>query len=115
MASNRREYYKNNKKRINRDLKNTLNGVLSACFGCAAAILFLVGIGRSFANEGAAGALLGTIGLFGLVFALGAAVLGFFAFKEKNIRPELPRLGTILGVILTIVYIVLYVMGAMQA
>lgn len=115
MASNRREYYKKNRKRIKRDLKNTLNGVLSACFGCVAAILFFVGIGRSFANEGAAGALLGTIGLFGLVFALGAAVLGFFAFKEPNIRPALPRLGSILGVILTVVYIVLYIMGAVIA
>lgn len=111
MASNRREYYKKNRKRIKRDLKNTLNGVLSACFGCAAAVLFFVGVGRSFAQEGVAGPLLGTIGLFGLVFAIGAAVLGFFAFKEKNIRPELPKLGTVLGVILTIVYVVLYVFG----
>ena len=113
MASNRREYYKKNRKRIKRDLKNTLNGVLSACFGCVCAILFFVSIGRSFAHDGVAGPLLGTIGLFGLVFAVGALVLGFFAFKEPNIRPALPRLGTILGAILTVVYVVLYVMGAM--
>ncbi len=115
MASNRREYYKNNRKRIKRDLKNTLNGVLSACFGCVSAVLFFVGIGRSFADEGASGALLGTIGLFGLVFSLGGAVLGFLALKEPNVRPAFPRLGGVLGVILTVVYIVLYILGAVMA
>ena len=115
MASNRREYYKKNRKRIKRDLKNTLNGVLSACFGCVAVALFFVGIGRSFAQDGAAGALLGTIGLFGLVCAAGGLVLGIFAFKEPNIRPALPRLGCITGGILTVVYAVLYIIGAMMA
>lgn len=112
MASNRREYYKKNRKRIKRDLKNTLNGVLSACFGWAAVVLFLVGIGRSFVHDGAAGVLLGTMGLLGLVLAIGGVIMGFFAFKEPNIRPALPRLGMITGGILTVVYIVLYIVGA---
>ena len=112
MASNRREYYRKNKKRIKRDLKNTINGVLSACFGCAAVVLFFAGIGSSFVQEGAAGALIGTLGLFGLVLALGGVAMGFFAFKEPNIRPALPRLGMITGGILTVVYIVLYILGA---
>ena len=114
MASNRREYYRQNRKRIKRDLKNTLNGVLSACFGGVGALLFFVGSGRSFSQAGAAGVLLGGIGLIGLVFAVGAVVMGYFAFKEPNIRPALPRLGMILGGILTVVYVVLYIMGAVQ-
>lgn len=112
MASNRREYYRKNRKRMNRELKNTVNGVLSACFGCTAAILFFAGIGRSFTQAGVAGVLLGTIGLFGLVFAIGGLVMGFIAMKEPHVRPIWPRLGMITGTILTVVYIVLYVIGA---
>lgn len=115
MASNRREYYKHNKKRIKRELKNTLNGVLSACFGCVAVVLFLVAVGRSFGQAGAAGALLGTLGLIGLLCGAGGLVLGILALKEPNIRPALPRLGVITGGICTVVFVVLYIMGAAMA
>ena len=115
MASNRREYYKQNKKRIKRELKNTLNGVLSACFGCASAVLFLVSVGRSFGAAGEAGVLLGTLGLFGLLCGAGGLALGILALKEPNTRPALPRLGLITGGICTVVFLVLYIIGATAA
>ena len=115
MASNRREYYKQNKKRIKRELKNTLNGVLSACFGCVAAVLFLVAVGRSFGQAGAAGVLLGTLGLLGLICGAGGLVFGIIALREPNIRPALPRLGAIIGGICAVVFLVLYILGATAA
>ena len=114
MASNRREYYKKNKKRIKRDLKNTFNGVLSACFGCVAVVLFLAAVGHSFGQAGAAGVLLGSLGLLGLVFGLGGLIFGVLALREPNVRPALPRLGSIAGGICTVVFVVLYIVGAVM-
>lgn len=112
MASNRREYYKQNRKRIKRELKNTLNGVLSACFGCGGVVLFIASVCRSFGQAGAAGVLLGSLGLLGLLCAAGGVAFGILALREPNIRPALPRLGVITGGICGAVFLILYIMGA---
>lgn len=115
MVSNRREYYKKNKKRIRRELKNTLNGVLSACFGLTAAVLLCTAVGVSFDQAGEGGAALAALGLIGLVLGIGGLFFGITALKEPNIRPALPRIGSIVGGLAVVVFVVLYILGAVAA
>ena len=109
MANSRREYFRKNRKILTREQKQTVSGILSACFGIAAAVLFGVTVIRSFQAEGDAGTYTGTAGLLGLVFALGAVAL--VSFREKNIRVIPPRTGIIFGGILTVVFGCLYIYG----
>lgn len=111
MASNRRKYFKKNKKSIRREQKHTVNGWLSAGFGCAAVVLFVVSVIRSFLAEGNSDVLIGTAGLLGFVFAVGALALGILTFKQKNVRPVPPRTGVLSGGILSVVFCALYVYG----
>ena len=113
MTKSRREYFKRNKRNIRREQKFTLEGILAGSFGAAALILFLVSVIRSLRRAGEAGALLGTAGLLGLIFALAALLLGILAFKQKNVRPFPPKAGVICGGIFTAVFGALYVYGFM--
>ena len=111
MASSRREYFRKNRKKLRREQKQTVSGVMSACFGIAAAVLFVGTVIRAFLAGGEAGTYTGMAGLFGLVFALGAVALALGAMKEKNIRVIPPRTGIISGGILTVVFACLYICG----
>ena len=113
LSSNRRKYFRRNRKAIRRDQTQSVTGVLSGSFGLLALILFVVSVRMTFREGGSAGFLLGTVGLFGLVFAAGAFALGILAFREKNIRPIPPRTGVILGGILVVVYIGFYIYGCL--
>ena len=113
LSSNRRKYFRRNRKAIRRDQTQSVTGVLSGSFGLLALILFAFSVGLTFRKGGSAGFLLGTAGLFGLVLAVGAFVLGILAFREKNIRPIPPRTGMVLGGIFAVVYIGLYIYGCL--
>lgn len=111
MANSRREYFRKNRKTLKREQKQTVSGILSACFGIAAAILFVGTVIKAFRADGDAGTYTGAAGLFGLVFALGAVALAVASFREKNIRVIPPRTGNISGGILTVVFCCLYIYG----
>ena len=111
MANSRREYFRKNRKVLRREQKQTVSGIMSACFGIASVILFAGTVINAFRAEGDAGTYTGTAGLLGLVFAAGAVALAVAAFREKNIRMVLPRTGIISGGILTVVFGCLYIYG----
>lgn len=111
MSSSRREYFRKNRKILKREQKQTASGILSACFGITAAVLFAGTVIKAFRAHGAAGTYNGAAGLFGLVFAAGAVALAVAAFREKNIRMIPPRTGIISGGILTAVFCCLYIYG----
>ena len=116
MASNRRKYFRKNRKALRREQKPSLNGILSAIFGWIAAGAFAASVIRSFQESGGSGWLVGTAGLIGLVFAVGAIWIGGYALrKEQKIRKMPPKMGIALGVIFTIVYCALYLYGFLKS
>ncbi|SCI76272.1 Uncharacterised protein [uncultured Roseburia sp.] len=111
VPSSRRQYFRKTRKVRRREQKNSVTGILSGIFGLTALVMFFVSVIKTFQSGGNSGFLLGTAGLFGLVFAAGAFALGILAFKEKNIRLIPPRTGAVSGGILAVVYLGLYIYG----
>lgn len=94
-----------------RELKQSPTGLLSMTSAFAAIVFFLFAVARSFQMSGNANVYVGSFGLVALVLALGAWIMGIQCMREQNVRPIPPRMGMILGAILTLVLGGMYVYG----
>ncbi len=111
MANSRRKYFRRTRKRRMRELKYSPTGFLSLASALAAVVLGAVSVVKSYLMSGEADFQVGSFGLIGLILALGAWALGALCMRERNIRPVPPRLGIVLGVILTFALGGMYVSG----
>lgn len=111
MANNRRKYFRRTRRSRMRDLKHSKNGWIACVFGILAFIFAIVSIIRSFQHSGEAGFQVGSLGLFGLIFAAGALVIGILSMRERNVRPMPRKTGVILGAVFTVVLGGMYIYG----
>lgn len=111
MANNRRKYFRRTRRSRMRDLKHSRNGWIACTFGLIAVIFAVISVVQSFQKSGDAGYQVGSLGLFGLIFAAGALVIGILSMKEHNVRPMPRKTGVALGAVFTIVLGGMYIYG----
>lgn len=111
MASSRRQYFRKTRKTRLRDLRHSKPGVIGMAASLAAAALFAVSVIWSFLDAGNARFQVGSLGLIGLVLAVGALVLGILGVREQKVRLAPPRTGIVLGAAMAVVLGGLYVYG----
>lgn len=113
MASSRRQYFRKTRKTRLRDLKHSKQGLIGMAASLTAVVLFAVSVSWSFLQAGEAEFQVGSLGLIGLVLAVGALILGILGVREQKVRLAPPRTGIVLGLIMTVVFGGLYAYGMM--
>ncbi len=94
-----------------REKKPSISGLIGLGCGLAAAVLFVIAAVFAYRRGGDAAFFVGTIGLFGLVLAVGGLVMGIMGLREEDVRPLPPRAATALGAGMTVLLAVLYFIG----
>lgn len=111
MANSRRQHFRKTRKTRLRDLKHSKQGMLGMAASLAAAVLFAAAVTESFRQSGEAKFQVGSLGLIGLVLAIGALILGILGAREQKVRLAAPRTGIVLGAVMTVVFGGLYAYG----
>ncbi len=111
MAKSRREYFRRTRKVRMRELKSSKTGWIGLACGLAAALLFLIVVILSYRRAGDALFYVGTVGLIGLVLAVGGLILGIMGVREEGVRPIPPRSSVVVGAGMTVLLAVLYFVG----
>ncbi|MCR5203393.1 MAG: DUF6142 family protein [Lachnospiraceae bacterium] len=91
--------------------KIPINGVISLMLGILAIILFLIACIYSGFYRGKAGQWVGIMGFISLILSAIGIFFSWLALKEDNIRVVLPSIAGILNVIITLFFVILYVIS----
>lgn len=91
--------------------RHSLTGILSAIIGIVVIIGFVVLSIISGTMEGQGGQVLGFLGLLFFAMAVYGSVLAYKAFKERDVFFHFPILGAASNGIMTILFVILYILG----
>ncbi|MGN0312555.1 MAG: DUF6142 family protein [Lachnospiraceae bacterium] len=85
------------------------------CIGFAVEALALAGLlvllNLAFVQKGNAGELLGSFGILDMIVAMAGLVLEILSLKEEDVYKMIPGIGTFLGVLTTLSWIGILVIG----
>lgn len=93
------------------DKKHSVKGITSLIIGIISITLLMVLFYFSALVDGRGGTSLGIIGMLILIFSITGFVLGYQAYKEKDIFYGAPIVGTILNGLNFLVMFLLYTIG----
>lgn len=96
------------------DKHRSVYGVASTIMGVIALLGFLGLVISSFCAKGNGGVWIGIVGLLFLLIVFIGFVIAFLAFRDKEIFYGLPIVGLSLNGVLIILYMTLYVIGAVS-
>lgn len=86
-------------------------GLISLVMGILSCVCLLVLFGISSLSAGNGSLLLGAIGLGMCVFSIVGCIIGVKASKEKDIYYKAPIIGLVLNGLLSVIYLILYMLG----
>ena len=88
---------------------------LRGCIGFAIEILALVGLAvllnLAFAQKGNAGELIGSFGILDMMVSVAGLILEIRSLKEEDVYKMIPGIGTFLGVLNTLAWIGILLIG----
>ncbi len=92
--------------------KHPIKGIISTILALISMIFFLMACIISSQSKGNAGLYIGIIGIGCLILSITGAVFAWLSLNEDDIKPIFPTIGALLNFLLTLFYIVLYILGA---
>jgi hypothetical protein len=105
MFKHKKDVYKFNVK------NHSIKGIISLCIGTISGISFFILSYISSLSAGNGGILLGLIGILLFLLSIVGFILSIKACKEKEIYYTAPFVGLVLNGILSILYLILYMVG----
>lgn len=111
MASPRREHIKRERRERRRSRKLTVYDRLVPSFALVSWVCLAAGILYSWKLHGAAPGGAGAVGWIGMLFALGAILLGHMTKKAGKVYLPYIRMGVWPGYIAVVVYVILLIAG----
>ncbi len=90
-----------------------IEGILSFAAGIISFIVLLISCYFAWQNRGTSGLIIGLFGVMAFFMSVAGLTLAFMALRKKDIHLRFPVLGGVLNGVLTIVYLVIYVMGTL--
>lgn len=91
--------------------RHSRQGITSTVLGGLSLLLFAVLTYVSWWNYGEGGIYLGSIGLFGVLFAVCGLVKGLWSFREKHMIYTFSKAGSILSSVALVVWIFVILLG----
>ena len=93
------------------DKKHPPMGICSTIMGGASFVMFMTACIISGQHGGNAGIYAGVIGIFCLIISIVGFILAWISLHQEDIRAVFPTIGSVSNGILTIIYMLLYVIG----
>lgn len=93
------------------DKKHTKQGLASTAFGAAALLLLGIALWMAFRQSGAAGSIIGFLGLWSMLFSAAGFVLGTRGFREEDVYYLFSQIGVVLNGALFILWVLIFIAG----
>lgn len=93
------------------DKSHAIKGVMSSVFALLSAGLLVLAVYLSYEKQGQAGITIGSIGLWSMIIAMIGVYLGVISFWEKEKYYFFSKTGTLLNVILFIIWCAIFFIG----
>lgn len=93
------------------DKKHPPMGILSTIIACLSFCMFVVVCVMSGNHGGKAGMYAGVVGIICLIMSICGFIIAWISLHQEDIRAVFPTIGSVANGILTIFYMLLYVIG----
>lgn len=93
------------------DKSHATKGIISTILGGISLVLMIVLVVISYSMKGAAGIYAGSIGLTAFVVSVIGLIAGFSSFKERERYYLFSKIGSLLNVMIVVLWIGIYIIG----
>lgn len=96
------------------DKKHPPLGIASFVLSILSFISFVTACVMSGQERGNGGLNVGIIGVLSFFISVIGFIMAWFALRQENIRPLFPAIGSVVNGLLVILYMILYILGAVS-
>lgn len=94
------------------DKKHPKIGIVSFVLSIISFTLFAAACVTSGKAGGNSGLVIGVVGMISLFISVTGFIMAWFGLHKENIRPLFPAIGSVVNGLLVILYMILYILGA---
>lgn len=110
-SSSKRKRRRNSRKAKFSGRKVSKRGIISCITGFLSLVCLGVFVFIAYKLKGEAGVYYGSFGVLAFFFAVFSMILGILGLKEEDVYKLFPIIGTVLGILSTGIWIVIYLLG----